>query len=90
MLEAFPITYVRQSFLPLMERVNSQQYKFMVTKQGKPVAVVLSYEEYSRMVDTLLLLHNTELNTELKQGLKEIEQSKLVNMTELNDEQASS
>ncbi len=85
MLEAVPITQARQNFMPLIERVGGEKYKFMVTRQGKPVAVVLSYEEYSRMVDTLLLSLDSKFVERVKRGLREIRQGKMVPFPDVSD-----
>ena len=59
----------------------------MVTKHGKPVAVVLSYEEYSRMVETLKLIEDKKLTQEIKQGLMEVEQGKLIPLADIGDDE---
>ena len=85
MLEAIPITQVRRDFLPLIDRVNGELYRFMMTKHGKPVAVILSYEEYSRMVETLRLIEDRKLTQEIKQGLMEVEEGELIPLTDTGD-----
>lgn len=82
MLEGISITEARKSFLPLIEKVDGEQYRFMVTKHGKPVAVVICYEEYSRMIETLKLVEDERLTGEIKQGLAEVEQGKLIPLTD--------
>ncbi len=83
MLEAVSITAARKNFLPIIERVEGEQYRFMVTKHGKPVAVVISYEEYSRMVETLKLIEDKRLTREIRQGLAGIEQGKPIPLTDI-------
>jgi len=78
MLEAIPITRARNELLPLIERVNESMFKFIITRQGKPAAVVLSYDEYSRMVETLNLIQDKFLNTKLHKGLQEAEEGHLI------------
>ncbi|UCE97303.1 MAG: type II toxin-antitoxin system Phd/YefM family antitoxin [Dehalococcoidia bacterium] len=73
MLEAFSVTSTRKAFLPLIERVENESYHFMVTKHGKPVAVIVSYEEYSRMVETLQLIEDRGLVREIQEGAVEAE-----------------
>lgn len=58
MLEAIPVTQARRDFLPSIERVANKLHKFVVTKRGKPMTVVLSYQEYTRMVETLKLFED--------------------------------
>ena len=78
MLEAIPITQARKNFLPSIERVANELYEFVVTKHGKPVAVVLSYAEYSRMVETLKIFEDKKLTREIKEGLRQAEQGELI------------
>ena len=85
MLEAISITTARNNFLPLIDRVEDELYRFMVTKHGKPVAVVISHEEYYRMVETLKLIEDRELVHEIKQGSAEVEQGNLIALTNTGD-----
>ena len=71
MLEAISITEARQKFLPLLSKIESEPYRFMVTKHGKPVAVVMDYAEYSCMVETLKLLEDRQWSQRLDQGLNQ-------------------
>jgi len=78
MLEVIPITQARKNFLPSIERVANELYEFVVTKHGKPVAVILSYSEYSRMVETLKTFEDKKLTREVKEGLRQAEQGELI------------
>ncbi|MEA3441946.1 MAG: type II toxin-antitoxin system Phd/YefM family antitoxin [Chloroflexota bacterium] len=84
MLGAIPITQARKNFLPSIEKVADELHKFVVTKHGKPVAVVLSYEEYSRMVETLKLLENEKLTRKVRQGLRQVERGELIPLKHVN------
>ena len=78
MLEVVPITQARRTFLPSIERVTRELYKFVVTRRGRPVAVILSYTEYCQMVETLRLFEDDKLAREIRQGLKQAEREELV------------
>lgn len=86
MLEAISVTDARKDFLPLIDRVESELHRFMMTRHGKPVAVVISYQEYSRMVETLKLIEDRELAREIRQGSAEAEQGKLIALMDIGDE----
>ncbi|MEE8194097.1 MAG: type II toxin-antitoxin system Phd/YefM family antitoxin [Dehalococcoidales bacterium] len=86
MLEAISITEARKDLLHLIDRVDGELYRFMMTRHGKPVAVVISYEEYSRMVETLKLIEDRELAREIRQGSAEAEQGKLIALMDIGDE----
>jgi antitoxin YefM len=82
MIEAISITEARQKFLPLLERIAAGAYRFMVTKHGKPVAVVVSYEDYERMVETLKLKEDHHFNRQVGQGLAEARAGQLIDIIE--------
>jgi len=84
MLEAIPITQVRKNFLPSIERVTNELHKFVVTKHGKPVAVVLSYEEYSRMMETLKLFEDKKLTRRIMHGLRQVERGELIPLKDVS------
>jgi len=86
MLEAFSVTEIRNTFLPLINRVEGELYRFMVTRHGKPVAVVISYEEYSRMVETLRLIEDRELARDIKQGNAAMKPADMIELTDAGDE----
>jgi prevent-host-death family protein len=73
MLEAFSVTTTRKNLLPLIERIEAEPYRFMITKHGSPVAVVMSYEEYSRMAETLRILQDKEMTNRIRKGLTDID-----------------
>jgi len=78
MLEAFSVTDARRKFLPLIERVSEEPYRFMITKHGKPVAVAISYEEYARMTETLKLLEDREMAHLIRQGSADAERGDMI------------
>jgi antitoxin YefM len=82
MIEAISITEARQKLLPLLERISAGAYRFMVTKHGKPVAVVLSYEDYDRMVETLKLREDHHFAQQVSNGLSEAQKGQLVDIAE--------
>ncbi len=86
MLEVFSISNARNDFLPLINRVKGGFYSFMVTKHGRPVAVVLSYEEYSRMVETLKIIEDRELMHDIKQSASETEPPGMIKLDQAGEE----
>jgi antitoxin YefM len=86
MLEAISITQARTKFLPLIDRVDGELYRFMITRHGKPVAVVISYEEYSRMAETLKLIEDRGLAREVERGLAEAGKGNLVALGDIGED----
>lgn len=53
MFHAVPITKLRQDLFQLLTQVERGGRAVTLTRRGEPVAVLLSHEEYERLIDTL-------------------------------------
>jgi len=73
MIEAIQITEARQCFLPLITKVEKEGYRFIVSKHGAPVAVVLNYAEYTRMIETLRLVGDLKRQQHLGESISQEE-----------------
>jgi prevent-host-death family protein len=81
MLEAIAVTAAREKLLPLLDKVEEGAYRFIITRHNKPVAVVMSYEDYSRMTETLKFMENRAWSQRVGQGLDQARQRRLVDIT---------
>lgn len=50
----------------------------MVTRHGRPVAVILGYEEYSRIESTLRLLENRQIFNDITRGIEDEKENRLI------------
>ncbi|WP_239337810.1 type II toxin-antitoxin system Phd/YefM family antitoxin [Frankia sp. CiP3] len=51
-----PLTEARDKLSEIVDQVAASADVFTVTKHGKPMAVVLGYEEYESLIETLNIL----------------------------------
>ena len=56
MIRTHPITEARRLFLGLIDRLQKTFERVVITKHGRPVAVLLSYDDYVRLTASLELL----------------------------------
>jgi antitoxin YefM len=82
MLETIPVTEARNKFLPLLDRIETGSYRFNITRHGKPVAVILSYEDYQRMAETLKLMESRNFSQRLTRGLEQAKGGELIDFSE--------
>lgn len=82
MLEAIPITEARQKLLPLLSKIEEGAYRFMITRHGKPLAVVVNYEEYNRMAETLKLMEDRSRLQRIDTGLSEAYKGKMMDVNQ--------
>jgi len=82
MLETIPATEARQNFLPLLARIEKGAYGCNITRHGRPIAVLLSYDDYQRMSETLKLLEGQAFSRRLSQGVAEAKRGDLIDINE--------
>ncbi len=73
-----PITEVKKDLLSIVKKIQNLGGSIAITKNGKPVAVLMSLEEYEGLMETLEILSDTELMKILNQSRAEWEQGKLI------------
>jgi prevent-host-death family protein len=68
----------------LIERVFSTDEEIVITKNGRPSAVLISPDEYESWKETVLIKSDQELMSEIKKGLTALKKkSKLYTLEEL-------
>ena len=56
MSKTMPISEVKTRFPELVSRVEEREDEIVVTRNGKPAAVLVNYNEYERLKETLDIL----------------------------------
>ncbi len=64
MLEAINATEAKKEFLQLLDRCKENP--FLITKNGKPVAVLMDTDKYERIMETLKFYMYGEVKEKLK------------------------
>jgi prevent-host-death family protein len=66
------VSKARDNFFDLMEKTMRLHERFIITKKGKPEAVLISAEEYEEWMETLEIMSYPETVKGIKKGLKEL------------------
>lgn len=69
MSKTLPISEVKTRLPELVYSVEEREEEIVVTRNGKPAAVLVNYDEYERLKDTLDVLSDPDV-------MKQIDQSK--------------
>ncbi len=70
MTRTLSISNVKTHFPQLVTGVEERAEEIVVTKNGKPAAVLLSYEEYESLKETLEILSQPSLRRQLMRSRK--------------------
>jgi len=71
------ITEARNRFLNLIREAKDLLEEVIITKNGKPEAVLMSYEEYESWVETLEIVKDRQLMKEIREAKADIKSGRL-------------
>jgi len=69
MKEILPISEVKTHFPALVTRIATRDDQIVVTRKGKPAVVILSYEDYEQLRETLDVLSDPDLMRQVHRSL---------------------
>lgn len=68
MAKTLPISEVKARLPELVHRVQEREEEVVVTRNGKPAAVLVNYAEYERLKETLDVLADPGLMSQIEQS----------------------
>lgn len=73
MSETLPLSYVKAHLSEIADRVEGQHDRVVVTRKGRPAAVLLSPDDLESLEETLAVLSDPELMRRIREGEAELE-----------------
>jgi antitoxin YefM len=71
-MDSAPVSELRDRLGEIVEDVASSSSAFTITKHGKPLAVILAYDEYESLIETLNILSDPETMAALDDARSEV------------------
>ena len=75
-----PLTEARNRLSEIVDDVISTGSEFVITKHGRPSAVVLGYDEYESLLETLNILSDPETMAALAEAEADLAAGNLVEL----------
>lgn len=72
MAEHVPLAEVKNRLSEVVERIERAHGRVIITKHGQPSAVIMNVEDLESLEETLAILSNPRLLTEVRQAEAEI------------------
>jgi antitoxin YefM len=83
-MKVLPLSEVKMKLSQLVEEVASLDEEITITRNGKPVAIIVSPDEFDSWKETLAIRADAELMAEIRRGLEDIKKKrKLYTLEEL-------
>ena len=77
-METFPLAHVKAHLSEVVDRVEHQHDRVVLTRNGRPAAVLVSPEDLEALEDTLDLLSSPEAVKEIDDARREIAEGHFV------------
>ena len=86
-MKILSLSEAKMKLSALVDAVNGTDEEITITKNGRPVAVLVSPDEFDGWKETQAIMSDAELMKEIKQGLKALDKKKssLYTLEELFD-----
>lgn len=68
MTRTLPLSDVKTNLPKLVKGVEKREEEIVVTRNGRPAAVILNYEEFHRLKDTLEVLSDAPLMRQIRKS----------------------
>ena len=80
-----PLANVKAHLSKLIDQVESSHDRIVITRNGRPVAIIVSPDELEALEETLDLLSRPGVFEEIKTARKEIEEGEFLTASELRE-----
>ncbi len=80
------IVGVRKELLSLPEKLEAGPAVVRVTRRGKPVLAILSWEDFESLTETMEIMSDPETMAQLRQSIQEIKEGKTIPWEEVEAE----
>ena len=82
-METLPLSHVKAHLSEIADRVEGQHDRVVVTRNGRPAAVLVSPEDLDSLEETLAVLSDPDLMQQIRQGEAAIEAGDTLTLEEL-------
>lgn len=76
-------TEFRKELFNMIKHLQKSENEITITVDGEPRLVVMSFEKYDGLMETLEILSDPEMVKDIEEGLKDIEEGRTVPWDEL-------
>jgi prevent-host-death family protein len=80
------ITDARNKLTKLPESLSGSPGVIPLTRRGRPVMALMSWELYESLTDTLEVMSDPGLMAQLRQSIQDIQEKRTVSLDELRDQ----
>jgi antitoxin YefM len=83
-MKTLPLAEVRANLSQLIDQVMKRDERILITRNGRPAAVLVTADEYDSLCETVTIRSDRELMAEIRRGLRGLKRgAKIYTLEEL-------
>jgi prevent-host-death family protein len=86
MTKSITLKALRPKLPRVIDEIDSKMDRFIVTKRGKPVALMMSVDDYESLLETLDILSNSKLIKKIKRAEADIKRGRIKTLDKIDKE----
>ena len=83
MVNTITLKELKPELPAIIKKIDSRLDRYVVTRRGKPVAVMISPDDYEGLLETVEILSDKESVKRIKQAKQQIKEGRTVSLEEL-------
>ena len=83
MVNTITLKELRPELPEVIKDIDTKLDRYIVTKRGKPIAIMMSPDDYEGLLETVEILSNKETARRIKKAKQEIKEGKTISLEEL-------
>lgn len=83
MTETIPVRALRSELARVIDRVADLREHVIITRRGRPAAVVIPVDEYEALEDTAEILSDRSTLAAVEEGLRQVDREETVTLSDL-------
>ena len=83
MVNTITLKKLRPDLPEVIKGIDEKLDRYIITKRGKPVAVMMSVDDYEGLIETIEILSDKDAVKRIKRARKEIKEGKTVSLKKL-------
>ncbi|MBF0252588.1 MAG: type II toxin-antitoxin system Phd/YefM family antitoxin [Candidatus Omnitrophica bacterium] len=77
------VTEAKAHFLEIVRKADTTMENFLLSKNGRPVAVLMSYDEYESWIETLNIITDEDVFNDIVEAKKQINKGQFFSFEEV-------
>ena len=82
-MKTLPLSEVKAKLSQLVDEVESRDERVVITRKGRPAAVLISQDDLESWQETLAITSDRALMTEIRRGIRQLERGETVDYEEV-------